>query len=192
MITSLDLFKLEHYSKIRDEFRTSAIEHRRKRQIAVGPNCTFSFEDIQTIKYQIQEMLYIEKSTSPLDIQHEIDAYSPLVPKGTNLCATMTLEFGDPEIRKTMLQILVKCENTVFIRIAGHPRVYAYADEDLERSTEQKTSSVHFLRFEFEPGQVVDFKDFNNKISLGIGHDLYPYEVALSDEFRTELIRDFA
>lgn len=192
MINQEDLLKLEDYSEVRDDYRRSAIDHRRQRQVPVGPNCTLSFEDKETIKYQIQEMLYIEKTFSRQGIQDEIDAYSSLVPTGANLMATMTLEYGDPEIRKVKLQQLRNIENTVYFRIQGNQRVYARADEDMERTNEIKTSSVHFLRFEFKPNEIVDFKDSSNKIYLGISHDLYPYEIQLSDEIRKELIEDFA
>lgn len=192
MINQEDLLKLEDYSEVRDGYRRSAIDHRRQRQVPVGPNCTLSFEDKETIKYQIQEMLYIEKTFSRQGIQDEIDAYSSLVPTGANLMATMTLEYGDPEIRKVKLQQLRNIENTVYFRIQGNQRVYARADEDMERTNEIKTSSVHFLRFEFKPNEIVDFKDSSNKIYLGISHDLYPYEIQLSDEIRKKLIEDFA
>ena len=192
MITTEDLYKLEDYSEIRDDYRRKAIEHRRQRQLPVGPNCTLAFEDKDTIKYQIQEMLYIEKTFSKQGIQDEIDAYSTLVPTGANLMATMTLEYGDPEVRKIKLQQLRNIENTVYFRVQGNQRIYARADEDMERTNEVKTSSVHFLRFEFKPNEIVDFKDPSNKVYLGIGHDLYPYEVLLSDEVRKELIGDFA
>jgi hypothetical protein len=192
MLTSKDLMTLEDYSKIRDDFRTNAISHRRQRQVAVGPNCTLAFEDRDTVKYQIQEMLYIEKTFTPKGIKDELDAYTPLIPNGTNLIATMTLEYGDPEIRKVKLEQLRAIEDTVYFRIQGHQRVYALADEDMERSNETKTSSLHFLRFEFKPGEIVDFKDISNKVYIGISHDLYPYEVMLSDEVRKELVKDFA
>jgi len=192
MLTSKDLMTLEDYSKIRDDFRTNAISHRRQRQIAVGPNCTLAFEDKDTVKYQIQEMLYIEKTFTPRGIKDELDAYTPLIPNGSNLIATMTLEYGDPEIRKVKLEQLKTIEDTVYFRIQGHQRVYALADEDMERSNETKTSSVHFLRFEFKPGEIVDFKDTSNKVYIGISHDLYPYEVQISDQVRKVLIGDFA
>ena len=192
MLTSKDLMTLEDYSKIRDEFRRTAIDHRRQRQVAVGPNCTLAFEDKETIRYQIQEMLYIEKTFTPRGIKDELDAYTPLIPNGTNLVATMTLEYGDPEIRRVKLEQLKNIEDTVYFRVQGHQRIYAIADEDMDRSNDLKTSSVHFLRFEFKPGEIVDFKDTSNKVYIGIGHDLYPYEVQLSDEAREELVKDFA
>lgn len=191
MITTEDLYKLEDYSEIRDDYRRTAIEHRRQRQLPVGPNCTLAFEDKETIKYQIQEMLYIEKTFSKQGIQDEIEAYRTLVPTGTNLMATMCLEYGDPEIRKIKLEQLRNIESTVYFRVQGNQRIYARADEDMERTNEVKTSSVHFLRFEFKPNEIVDFKDFNNKVYLGISHDLYPYEVQISDEVRKALIGDF-
>ena len=192
MITTEDLYKLEDYSEIRDDYRRTAIEHRRQRQLPVGPNCTLAFEDRETIKYQIQEMLYIEKTFSKQGIQDEIEAYRNLIPTGNNLMATMCLEYGDPEVRKVKLEQLRNIENTVYLRIQGNQRIYAHADEDMERTNEVKTSAVHFLRFEFKPGQIVDFKDMKNKVYIGIAHDLYPYEVLLSDEIRTILSKDFA
>lgn len=192
MLTSKDLMTLEDYSKIREDFRLGAIDHRRQRQVAVGPNCTLAFEDINTVKYQIQEMLYIEKTFTPRGIKDELDAYTPLIPTGTNLIATMTLEYGDPNIRKVKLEQLKNIEDTVYFRIQGHQRIYAVADEDMDRSNDTKTSSVHFLRFEFKAGQIVDFRDHANKIYIGVSHDLYPYEVMLSDLIREELSKDFA
>lgn len=192
MITSQDLYKLEDYNDVRDEYRRGAIEQRRQRQVPVGPNCTLAFENRDTIKYQIQEMLYIEKTFSRQGIQDEIDAYSSLIPTGANLMATMCLEYGDPEVRKVKLEQLRNIENTVYLRIQGNQRIYAHADEDMERTNEVKTSSIHFLRFELKPNEIVDFKDFSNKIYLGISHDLYPYEIQVSDEVRKILIGDFA
>lgn len=192
MITTEDLYKLEDYSEIRDDYRRTAIEHRRQRQLPVGPNCTLAFEDRETIKYQIQEMLYIEKTFSKQGIQDEIEAYRNLIPTGNNLMATMCLEYGDPEVRKVKLEQLRNIENTVYFRVQGNQRIYARADEDMERTNEVKTSSVHFLRFEFKPNEIVDFKDFKNKVYLGISHDLYPYEIQVNDEVRKALIGDFA
>ena len=191
MLTKDDLMTLETYSEVRDDFRREAMTHRRSRQVPIGPNCTLAFEDRETIKYQIQEMLYIEKTFSPSGIKDELEAYNPLIPIGNNLVATMTLEYGDPEVRKIKLEQLKNIENTVYIRIDGHERVYARADEDLERSNDSKTSSVHFLNWQFKPGQIADFKDMKNNVVLGIAHDLYPYEVKLADHHRLELIKDF-
>jgi len=134
MITTEDLYKLEDYSEIRDDYRRTAIEHRRQRQLPVGPNCTLAFEDKETIEYQIQEMLYIEKTFSKQGIQDEIEAYRTLVPTGTNLMATMCLEYGDPELRKIKLEQLRNIENTVYFRVQGNQRIYARADEDMERT----------------------------------------------------------
>jgi hypothetical protein len=192
MLTQDDLMTLEDYSKVRDDFRRSAIDHRRLRQVSIGPNCTLAFEDRDTVKYQVQEMLFIERTFTTNGIKDELDAYNPLIPNGMNLIATMTLEYGDPDLRKVKLEQLKNIEDTVFLRIQGHQRIYAIADEDLERSTDSKTSAVHFLRFELKPGEIIDFKDSANKVYLGIGHDLYPYEIQLKDEVRNELVKDFA
>ena len=183
---------LEDYSKVRDDFRRTAIDHRRLRQVPIGPNCTLAFEDSETVKYQVQEMLYIERTFTEGGIKDELDAYNPLIPSGTNLIATMTLEYGDPELRRIKLEQLKNIEDTVYLRIQGHQRIYAIADEDLVRTNEAKTSAVHFLRFELNAGQIVDFKDVNNKVYLGISHDLYPYEIQVSEEVRKALIGDFA
>jgi len=192
MLTQDDLMTLEDYSKVRDDFRRTAIDHRRLRQVPIGPNCTLAFEDSETVKYQVQEMLYIERTFTEGGIKDELDAYNPLIPSGTNLIATMTLEYGDPELRRIKLEQLKNIEDTVYLRIQGHPRLYAIADEDLVRTNEAKTSAVHFLRFELNAGQIVDFKDVNNKVYLGISHDLYPYEIQVSEEVRKALIGDFA
>ena len=192
MLTQDDLLTLEDYSKVRDDFRRTAIDHRRIRQVSIGPNCTLAFEDRDTVKYQVQEMLFIERTFTSNGIKDELDAYNPLIPTGTNLIATMTLEYGDPELRKIKFEQLKNIEETVFLRIQGHPRIYAIADEDLQRSNDDKTSAVHFLRFELQPGAIVDFKDPSNKVYLGISHDLYPYEILLSEDTRKELAKDFA
>jgi hypothetical protein len=148
IITRESLMPLELYARARKEFRANVIAHKKRRTVRLGANITLIFEDELTIRYQIQEMLRIEKIFEDEGIEGELSAYNPLVPSGTNWKATMLLEYPDPEERKRMLAKLIGVEDRVWVRVEGFEPVYAIADEDLERSNEDKTSSVHFLRFE--------------------------------------------
>lgn len=150
-ITPANLLTLEAYAKIRKSSRPQAIAHRRLRTVPLGDHVSVQFEDEQTIHRQIQEMLHVEKIFDEAGIQGEIDAYGPLVPDGSNWKATMLIEYPDVEQRRRELARLIGIEDRVYVEVADQPRVYAIADEDLERETEDKTSSVHFLRFEFPP-----------------------------------------
>ena len=152
------LLTLEAYAKQRPEFRARVIAHKTHRTVRLGQHITLIFEDELTIRYQIQEMLRIEKTFEEAGIQDELDAYTPLIPDGTNLKATMMIEYEDPLVRKTELARLKGVESRVYVQVDGQPRVYAIADEDMERENEEKTSSVHFLRFEFEPTAIAAWK----------------------------------
>lgn len=167
-----DLFSLEQYAARRAQFRTQVMTHKRDRQVAVGPNATLSFEDRLTMQYQVQEMLRAERIFEPAGIEEELAAYNPLIPDGTNWKATLMLEFPDVEERREALAQLKGIESRVWVRIAGSEPVYAIADEDLERTTEEKTSSVHFLRFELTPIMIRAAKQ-GAPIALGIDHDAY-------------------
>ncbi len=144
------LLTLEAYAKQRKDFRARVIAHKKNRTIRLGKHVTLIFEDELTIRYQIQEMLRIEKTFEEAGIQDELDAYNPLIPDGTNLKATMMIEYDDPVERKRELARLKGVEDNVYVQVDGHAKVYAIADEDLERENDEKTSSVHFLRFELE------------------------------------------
>ena len=154
MLTAQDLYSLEQYSAHRPDYKRRAVEHRKRRQIRLGMNMTLHFEDRVTVQYQIQEMLLIERTFSPQGIQDELDAYNPLIPTGTNLKATLTIEYSDPQIRQQQLSRLRGVEDRVYVQVEGHDPVYAIADEDLDRSTDEKTAAVHFLRFEFTENMI--------------------------------------
>lgn len=147
-ITRESLMTLEAYSKNRKDFRARVLAHKQARKVHLGPHITLLFEDELTLRYQIQEMLRIEKIFEESGIQDELDAYNPLVPEGSNWKATMLIEYADVDERRRELAALKGVEDSVWVRVEGQAKVLAIADEDLERENEQKTSSVHFLRFE--------------------------------------------
>ncbi len=175
-LTPADLYSLERYAEIRPEFRASVMEHKKVRKVPVGPNATLYFEDRLTIQYQIQEMLRIERIFEREGIEDELSAYNPLIPDGSNWKATFMLEYGDIEERKRRLAELVGIEDTIWVRVMGFDKVFAIANEDLERSTDEKTSSVHFLRFELTPDMVEAVKE-GAEIAVGIDHEGYRHEV---------------
>ena len=150
MIKRESLLSLEAYARERNAFRARVIEHKKRRTVHLGPHVTLQFEDELTIRYQVQEMLRIERIFEEQGIEGELAAYNPLVPDGTNWKATMMIEYPEPEERKRMLALLRGIEGGVWVEVEGHGRVNAIADEDLDRETEEKTSSVHFLRFELD------------------------------------------
>src|SRR5213083_2945448 len=158
MITRHSLLSLEAYARQRNEFRAKVIEHKKRRNVHLGEHVLLQFEDELTIRYQVQEMLRIEKIFEDAGIQDELDAYNPLVPDGNNWKATMQVEYEDVEERKRALARLKGIEDRVWIKIEGQPRVYAIADEDLERESDEKTSSVHFLRFELASAMISALK----------------------------------
>ena len=177
-ITPDTLLTLEAYSKIRKSSKPEAIAHRRLRSVALGEHMTLLFEDEQTIRRQIQEMLYIEKIFDEAGIRGEIEAYAPLVPDGANWKATMLIEYPDPHERKRELARLIGVEDRMFVEVEGHPRVYAIADEDLERENDEKTSAVHFVRFEFNDAQRQAIRA-GAQVKLGCDHTNYPAHVAI-------------
>ena len=191
-ITPDTLMTLEAYAKMRKEFRTKVIEHKKNRTVHLDEHITLLFEDELTIRYQVQEMLRIEKIFEEEGIQGELDAYNPLVPDGSNFKATMFIEYDDIEERKKALAKLKGVEDQVWLQVAGCERVYAIADEDLDRENEEKTSSVHFLRFELTPAMKAALK---NRIGLAAGVDHPAYQTtipALPDEIRAALLADLA
>ena len=189
-LTRSDLLPLERYAAERPDFRARAIAHKRARAVALGSNASLLFEDRLTVQYQVQEMLRIERIFEAEGIQDELDAYNPLIPDGRNLKATMLLEFPDPEDRARRLAQLAGIEHRVYAEVAGHPRTFAHADEDLGRSTDGKTSAVHFLRFEFEPVQVVDLRA-GASLAIGIEDPRLPLHVIVPTQTREALLADF-
>lgn len=171
-ITRESLLTLEAYAKARPAFRAKVMEHKKNRAVHIGANVTLIFEDELTMRYQIQEMLRAERIFEEAGIDEELDAYNPLVPDGTNWKATMMIEYPDPAVRQAMLAKLVGIEDRVWVRVNAHERVYAIADEDLERETDEKTASVHFLRFELEPAMIEALRR-GATLSMGVDHPEY-------------------
>jgi hypothetical protein len=188
-ITADSLMTLEAYAKARKEIKAQVIAHRRLRSVALGEHINVQFEDEKTIRYQIQEMLRIEKIFEPDGINQEIEAYAPLVPDGTNWKATMLLEYPDPHERKRELARLIGVEDRLFVEVEGQARLYAIADEDLDRENDEKTSSVHFVRFEFPPATRAAVRAGAN-VRLGCDHPNYPAHVSITPETLASLAGD--
>ena len=190
MLGRQDLMTLEAYARVRDDYRRSARQHRRARQIALGDHVTLHFEDLDTVRYQIQEMLHIERTFEESGIQAELDAYVPLIPTGTNLKATMMIEYPSAPIRHERLQALTGIERRVYVQVEGSARQYAQADEDLERATVDKTSAVHFLRFELTESDRRRLQA-GAALAMGIDHAQYTCHVSeIPDPLRNELVHD--
>jgi len=191
-VTRESLMTLEAYSRGRAEFRRKVIEHKKPRKVHLGENVTLLFEDEKTIRYQIQEMLRIEKIFEEEGIQHELDAYNPLIPDGRNFKATMLIEFVEATTRRQELAKLIGIEDRVWVQVEGSPRVYAIADEDLERENEEKTSSVHFLRFELTDDMAAALK-YGVSLAIGVDHPNYTASVSpVAPETRAALAADLA
>lgn len=191
MLTHSDLHSLEEYSRIRTDFKRTAVNHRKHRQVQLGDHMTLHFEDRVTVKYQIQEMLLIEKTFTSEGIQDELDAYNPLIPTGTNLKATLTIEYSDPTVRAQKLEELHKIEDLIFVQVEGHTPVFAIADEDMDRSTDIKTAAVHFLRFELTPAMIEDIKNLDKKLIIGSAHNAYTTIIEVNTLTREMLVKDF-
>ncbi len=186
------LLTLEAYSKIRNDFRTQVLVHKKARKVALGENITLIFEDAMTVRYQIQEMLRVERIFQEEEIVHELETYTPLIPDGHNWKATMMIEYPDPAIRASKLATLLDIEDKVWVGIAGHTPVFAIADEDLDRETSEKTSSVHFLRFELTPDMIQSLHQ-GATLAMGVDHPAYQAAVTSIDpDVRTSLLRDLA
>jgi Protein of unknown function (DUF3501) len=186
------LLTLEAYARTRNEFRARVLQHKRARTVHLGEHLTLLFEDELTVRYQIQEMLRVEKTFEEAGIQDELDAYNPLIPDGTNWKATMLIEYEDVAERRAALATLKGIEDRTWVQVAGHPRVYAIADEDLERENEEKTSSVHFVRFELSPEMVVALKG-DAELSIGIDHPAYAFALSpVPGPVRRALVADLA
>ncbi len=190
-LTRADLMSLEQYHTERKAFRAKVMEHKAPRKVSIGPNASLYFEDRLTMQYQIQEMLRIERIFEAEGIQDELDAYNPLIPDGHNWKATFMVEFPDVEERKRKLAELIGIERQVWVQIHGFAKVYPIANEDLSRETTDKTSSVHFLRFELTPDMVVAARDAT-PLSMGIDHPVYQYSMEVPLETRRALAKDLA
>jgi hypothetical protein len=190
-LTVSQLFSLEQYARRRNEFRTQVLEHKSRRRLAVGPNMSWCFEDRLTIQYQIQEMLRAEKVFEPEGINEELDAYNPLIPDGTNWKATLLLEFADEAVRRTQLMQLRGVETRCWVQVADFAKVFAIADEDLPRENDEKTSAVHFLRFEFSAPMLNALKN-HAALAAGVDHEHYRHAVEpVAELIRASLVGDF-
>lgn len=189
-LTRADLWPLERYAAERPAFRSRVIAHKKARSIALGAHISLLFEDRLTVQYQIQEMLRIERIFEPAGIQDELDAYNPLIPDGNNLKATMLIEFPDSAVRAERLARLAGIEQRIFAEVHGLPRIYAHADEDMDRSTDSKTSAVHFLRFEFPVAAIIALRQ-GAGLSVGIEDPRLPERVLVPAEARSALLTDF-
>jgi len=185
-----DLMTLEQYSIERPRLRSEVIAHKQRRTVQVGPNMTWCFEDRTTIRYQVLEMLRAERIFESAGIQDELDAYNPLIPTGSNWKVTLLLEFPEAEARRAALGKLIGIEDRCWVRVSEMQRVFAIADEDIERENDEKTSAVHFLRFELDPTMVAAAKS-GASISVGVDHDNYRHMLSpLPDAVRDALSRD--
>ena len=189
-LTTDDLLSLERYHKERPRMRAEVLAHKRHRQAPIGPNVTLYFEDRVTMRYQVQEMLRAERIFESEAIAEELEAYNPLIPDGTNLKATMMIEYPDIAERRAALERLKGVENRVYLEVGTLGRVFAHADEDLDRSDETKTSAVHFLRFELDGPMRAALKS-GAPLKLGIDHDHYRHELKATAEVAKSLAADF-
>ncbi|MEZ5582864.1 MAG: DUF3501 family protein [Candidatus Competibacteraceae bacterium] len=191
-LSRADLFSLETYAEQRKDFRARVLEHKKHRKVALGDHVTLLFEDCLTIHYQIQEMLRVERIFEAAGIEDELAAYNPLIPDGTNLKATLLIEYADVEERRRALAELKGLEDRIWLQVKGFDPVWPIADEDLERENEEKTSSVHFLRFEFTPEMIAAAKQ-GAGLGAGVDHSHYQATVdALPDPVRQALVADFS
>jgi hypothetical protein len=187
-----DLFSLERYARERVQFRAKVMEHKRARQLTVGPHTTWLFEDRLTVQYQVQEMLRAERIFEPEGIEDELASYNPLIPDGQNLKVTLLIEFPDEQERRRELSKLKGIEDRCWVQVQGHDRVFAIADEDLERENEEKTSSVHFLRFELTQPMIAAVRA-GADLSVGVDHDHYRQALTpVSAATRQALAADFS
>jgi hypothetical protein len=189
-LVEADLLSLERYSRERPEFRARVIAHKKNRQVSVGQNTMWLFEDRLTVQYQVQEMLRTERIFEAEGIAEELAAYNPLIPDGRNWKVTFLIEYTDAEIRRVQLERLKGIEDRCWVQAAGCARLYAIADEDLERENDVKTSAVHFLRFELDEATIAALKR-GAALAMGIDHPNYRHELApVSEKVRAALISD--
>ncbi len=190
-ITRNDLMSLEQYAEKRPVFRQEVLQHKKNRNVALGPNATLYFEDRLTLLYQIQEILRIEKVFEADGIIEELEAYNPMVPSGRNFKATFMIEYTDAVIRTAQLEKMIGIEDLVWMKVEGFEKVWAIADEDLERSNATKTSAVHFMRFEISDEMAVSIKAGSEWL-IGVQHPVYTYEYQVEGETRDCLLHDLA
>ncbi|HEY4771989.1 MAG TPA: DUF3501 family protein [Steroidobacteraceae bacterium] len=190
-LTADDLLTLERYARERNAFRTRVMQHKAQRQLAVGPHQRWCFEDRLTIQYQVQEMLRTERIFEAEGIAEELETYNPLIPDGTNWKVTLLIEFPDPEERRVQLARLKGVEDACWVEVAGAERVFALADEDLERENDEKTSSVHFLRFELD-GAMRQTLRAGATLAVGVEHPAYQHRLDVPEAVRHALLADFA
>jgi glycerol-3-phosphate dehydrogenase subunit C len=189
-LTHDKLMSLEAYAKARGTFRADVMAHKKHRQVHLGDHVTLLFEDALTMQYQVQEMLRLERIFEPEQIQDELDVYNPLIPDGNNWKATMMIEYPDAAERQRMLAKLTGIENRVWVQASGHDRVYAIADEDLDRTTDEKTSAVHFMRFELTPQMIAALKQ-SAELSMGVDHPGYQATLnPVPAQIRASLLQD--
>jgi hypothetical protein len=189
-LAASDLLSLERYSRERSDIRARVIAHKRNRQVNVGPNTMWLFEDRLTVQYQVQEMLRTERIFEAEGIAEELSAYNPLIPDGSNWKVTFLIEYTDPEVRRVQLEKLKGVEDRCWVQVAAEERVYAIADEDLERENDVKTSAVHFLRFELSDAMKAKLKG-GAALSIGIDHPHYQHQIAPAPEnVRAALVAD--
>ena len=186
-----DLIGLEQYAEQRKDFRAQIITHKNHRRVGIGPSLFLYFEDRQTIHYQVQEMLRIEKIFESAGIEEELETYNPLIPDGSNLKATAMLEYQDVEERKQQLALLKGIEHLVWIQIEGYDRVFTISNEDLERSNAEKTSAVHFMRFEFDPEMINALRN-GASLTMGASHESYSHSTVAGPETVSALLADFS
>ena len=191
-LTPQSLWTLEHYAKVRNKFREEMIKHKKNRMVRLGENLTLHFEDVETIKYQVQEILRIEKTFEEEGILEELEAYNPLIPDGSNFKCTMMIEYPNEAVRKEKLRILKGIEDKVWVKVEGREKVWAIADEDLQRENDEKTSAVHFLRFELDEDMVKSLK-YGVGLAIGVEHESYTVSVdPLQVDVRNSLAGDLS
>ena len=190
MLTRQDLFSLEEYAEKRSAIRSDTIQIKKLREVNLGEHVRMLFENKKTVQFQIQEMLRIEKIFEADGIQEELDVYNSLVPEGSNLKATMMIEYTNVEERTVALSKLIGVERSIYFQVGNHDKVFAICNEDMDRETEVKTSAVHFMRFEFDQGMVKELVS-GVPVKVGVSHPHYDYEIILNSESQDALSQDF-
>jgi hypothetical protein len=188
-LTREDLWSLEEYAQKRETFRQDVIAHKKSRNVALGPNATLYFEDELTMRYQIQEMLRVERIFETAEIEEELASYNPLIPDGNNWKATFMIEYGDAEERKVALASMGGIELTVWVQVDGSEKIYAIANEDMDRTRDEKAAAVHFTRFELSAENVADLKS-GKPLTMGIDHQSIPCAVTIEGVTRETLLAD--
>ena len=190
MLTRQDLLSLEEYAEQRSAIRSDTIQTKKLREVNLGEHVRMLFENKKTVQFQIQEMLRIEKIFEADGIQEELDVYNSLVPEGSNLKATMMIEYTNVEERTAALSKLIGVERSIYFQVGNHDKVFAICNEDMDRETEVKTSAVHFMRFEFDQNMMVDFGS-KAPVKVGVSHPHYDYEIILNSDSQEALNKDF-